>query len=141
MKPQKLIAASTFLLLCAFAAPLAAIPVEKTKKSPRTAPFAKAAADRGSAKFGQTTVSLSGRVITPTGKPIGNAMIILMDLDGATRTVFTGQLGYYSFSGVIPGRTYIVGAFHKRFIFASPTQTLDIDSDRTDVIFLGEENF
>ena len=149
MKSQNLTAASTFLFLCAFATTAAAIPVEKIKKGPRKAPVSRefgpmnlAASDKQTAaKGGQTTVSLSGRVITPAGRPIGNARIILMDLDGATRVVRSGHLGYYSISGIIPNRTYILGVFHPRYIFASPTQTIDIDSDRTDIILLGEENF
>jgi hypothetical protein len=90
---------------------------------------------------GLTTVSLSGRVVTPTGRPIKNAKIILMDLDGPTQVTVSGDLGFYSISGIVAGRTYVLGVFHKRYIFASPTQTLEINTDQNNVILLGEENW
>jgi hypothetical protein len=88
-----------------------------------------------------TTVRLSGRVVTPAGRPISNAKIILMDIDGPTQVTVSGGLGYYSISGIVPGRTYVLGVFHKRYIFASPTQTFEINTDQNNIILLGEENW
>lgn len=64
-----------------------------------------------------------------------------MDLEGATQVTVSGGLGFYAITGIVPGRTYVLGVFHKRYIFASPTQTLEINSDQNNVILLGEENW
>lgn len=90
---------------------------------------------------GNSTVSLSGRVLTPGGRSIRNATIILMDIDGPTQVAVSGSLGYYSFTGIIPGRTYVLGVFHPRYLFASPTQTIEINADQTGVILIGEEDW
>lgn len=87
-----------------------------------------------------TTVSLSGRVVTPTGKFIRNATLVLIDLDGPTQVAVSGSMGNYAFSGIIPGRTYVLGVFHPRYLFASPTQTIEINSDQTGVILIGEDD-
>lgn len=92
-------------------------------------------------RAGNTTVSLSGRVLTPGGRSIRNATIILMDLDGPTQIAVSGSVGYYSFTGIVPGRTYVLGVFHPRYLFASPTQTIEINADQTGVILIGEEDW
>lgn len=146
MTGRKISVFSSLLILVLLVLPNSAFSVEITKKgkqnTDRTRIVRPVASIRSEAVTkGLTTVSLSGRVVTPTGRPIKNAKIILMDLDGPTQVTVSGDLGYYSISGIVAGRTYVLGVFHKRYIFASPTQTLEINTDQNNVILLGEENW
>jgi Concanavalin A-like lectin/glucanases superfamily/Carboxypeptidase regulatory-like domain len=75
------------------------------------------------------SVGVSGRVATPGGRGIANAIVKLMDPSGEARTVQTGGFGYYSFDNVDAGRNYIVTVSAKRFRFG----------DATRVIFAGDE--
>ena len=84
-------------------------------------------------------VSVTGRVETFSGKPIRNAAIMLMNIKGGAIFTASGSMGYYGFYGVVPGQTYILGVFHGRFLFASPTQVIDVNADQS-IILVGEEN-
>ncbi|HSI88266.1 MAG TPA: carboxypeptidase-like regulatory domain-containing protein [Pyrinomonadaceae bacterium] len=84
-------------------------------------------------------VTLSGRVVTPGGKFIRNAAVILMDAGtGSTQGVVSGSMGYYQITNIVPGHTYILMVFHNRYLFASPTQFIDINEDIPNVILIGE---
>jgi subtilisin-like proprotein convertase family protein len=52
-----------------------------------------------------TSITLSGRVLTPTGNGLRNATVRLVEADGTTRTVPTSSLGYFSFTNVAAGTT------------------------------------
>lgn len=54
------------------------------------------------------TVSISGRVATPKGKGLRGAQVTLIDANGEVRSAKIGINGYYRFSGVAAGETYIL---------------------------------
>jgi hypothetical protein len=60
------------------------------------------------------SVSISGRVLSPEGQPIRNAVVTLDDQAGHTWTTITGSLGYYGFENVATGTTYLLNASAKR---------------------------
>ena len=63
-------------------------------------------------------ISISGRALTATGRPIANATITAIDQTGATRTARTNSFGYYSFSRITAGQNYVFNAAHKSYSFA-----------------------
>src|SRR5690606_34975757 len=84
-------------------------------------------------------VTLSGRVLTPGGIFIRNAAVIVMDAGtGATQGTVSGSMGYYQITNIVPGHTYVLMVFHSRYLFASPTQFIDINEDIPNVILIGE---
>lgn len=81
-------------------------------------------------------VSIGGRVATQQGRAISGAHVSLTDQKGQVRTALTNGFGYYSFSEVMVGETYIVAVSSKRYTF-SPRTVLLID-ELDDVDFTPE---
>ena len=69
-------------------------------------------------------VSISGRITTPNGNGLRNAIITLTDSTGNVRTARTGTFGYYRFEDVEAGQTYIFSIFSKRYRFAPQVVTI-----------------
>lgn len=65
-----------------------------------------------------TLVTVGGRVTTPSGLSLRNAIVTLTDSNNVTRTATTSSFGSYSFSGVETGRSYTITASSRRFRFA-----------------------
>jgi hypothetical protein len=86
---------------------------------------------------GQTTVTISGRVTTPTGQGLRNAVVSLTDSFGVRRTATTSSFGIFSFAGVKRNETHIVTVSSKRYRF-SP-QFLFPQGDITNADFTGLE--
>jgi hypothetical protein len=68
------------------------------------------------------TVSISGRVTTATGRGIKSVRLTLTDSNGQVRTAMTATFGYYQFTDVQVGQTYILSATGKQYTFSQPTQ-------------------
>lgn len=122
--------------LLTFALPVTAASEDPDKK--KSAPSGTAA--RKTVSQGQNgLVTLSGKVVTPDGKFIRNAAVIIMDAGtGATQGTVSGSMGFYQVTNIVPGHTYILMVFHPRYLFASPTQFIDINEDTPNVILVGE---
>lgn len=90
-------------------------------------------------RFGPTAagVSISGRVKTPTGAGLRNAIVSITDPSGNRRTVLTGSFGYYKFTDVEAGGTYVIAVGSKRYIFTP--QIIAVNDELTDVDFVGTE--
>ena len=82
------------------------------------------------------TVTVGGRVTTALGRGIRNVVIRLTDESGNIRSATTTAFGYYRFTDVPAGETYIITAKGKRFTFNQPTQVLNVDDDMIDVNFV-----
>ncbi|QYO65786.1 carboxypeptidase regulatory-like domain-containing protein [Leptolyngbya sp. 7M] len=106
-----------------------------------------AAADTGSVTAASLTIlgptaagaSLSGRVASQNGTGIRNVTVSLFGggLE-APLTTTTNSFGYYSFSDVPAGQTYIITASSKRHSFYNPTQVVTLDGDLSDLDFIAE---
>lgn len=71
-------------------------------------------------------VGISGRVLTPSGLGLRNAVVSLIDDLGVRRTATTSSFGFYSFDNVSSGRTYTLTVASKRYRFPSRvTQFVD----------------
>ncbi len=64
-------------------------------------------------------VTVSGRVLTSNGQGLRNAVVMISDQAGHTRSAITSAFGYYSFTDVEVGQTYTVSVSSKRFTFAT----------------------
>ena len=82
-------------------------------------------------------VMVSGRVVTPDGRGLRNAVVSLIDSQGVRRTATTSSFGIYSFSDVRADETYIFTIASKRYRF-TPRQMLVSDS-LSNVDFVGLE--
>ena len=79
-------------------------------------------------------VTISGRVFGD-GRSLTNAMVTLIDSDGATRRTRTNAFGYYRFESVEVGQIHIVSARAKRYSFAP--QVVSVAEDLDDLNFYG----
>ncbi len=78
--------------------------------------------EQGSVSIGTANgIPISGRVLTPDGRGIANATVVIYDGTdgyGNFRIATTNSLGYYSFSQVGSGGTYMMTVRSKRYRFA-----------------------
>ena len=82
------------------------------------------------------SVSIKGRILTPDGRGLMNARIVLTDMQGNSRTVSSGAFGYFRFAEVEAGETYILAAISKRYKFAP--QVLSVSEDIDDISFIAQ---
>ncbi|MEQ1604281.1 MAG: carboxypeptidase regulatory-like domain-containing protein [Pyrinomonadaceae bacterium] len=82
-------------------------------------------------------VSISGRVTTPGGQGLRNAVVSMTDSQGVRRMATTSSFGLYSFSDIPPGQSYTISVSSRRYRFAP--RTLVIDNDLTGIDFTGLE--
>lgn len=80
--------------------------------------------------------SVAGRVITTSGSGLSNIQITVTDADtGQTRTVKTNSFGNYRFEGLAAGRTYIVTAANRKYVFEPESRIVMLTQDIADVDF------
>jgi hypothetical protein len=84
-----------------------------------------------------STVSVSGRVTTANGSGVVKARVTLTDMNGETRTVTTNPFGYFFFTDVPAGETYIFSVSHKRYSF-SP-QVLTVTEETNNLNFIASD--
>jgi hypothetical protein len=84
------------------------------------------------------TASLGGRVSTAQGSGIGGAIVQLTDSNGNTRTARTSTFGYYNFSELEVGETYILTVSRKGYTFAQPTQIITLNESFPSANFTAE---
>lgn len=82
-------------------------------------------------------VSVGGRVTTPAGLGLRNAIVAMTDAAGLRRTTTTSSFGIYSFSGVVPGDNYTLSVASKRYRFAP--RILLINDALSNIDFVGLE--
>jgi hypothetical protein len=81
--------------------------------------------------------SVSGRVTTPNGLSLRNAVVGMTDARGRRRTATTSSFGIYQFENVPVAMMYIIGVSSKRYRFAP--QTLPVNGNMASVDFVGLE--
>ena len=83
-------------------------------------------------------VMIGGRVSIGT-RGLSNARLTLTDSNGQTRQVLSNSLGYYRFSDVRAGETYVLSIFSKRYAFDNPAQIINVTEDNLDLNFIASE--
>lgn len=63
-------------------------------------------------------VTISGKVVTSTGRGISGATVSLSDETGNTRTTRTNSTGYFTFTEVPSGQNYILNITHRSYTFS-----------------------
>ena len=93
----------------------------------------------GNVAIGSTAagVRVSGRVTTPDGRGLRNAVVTITDSDGIRRTATTSSFGVYAFDEVAAGGIYVVGVAAKRYRFAA--RVIQVADTLADVDFVGQE--
>jgi uncharacterized delta-60 repeat protein len=64
-----------------------------------------------------TTFSISGRTVTDAGVGIRNQIVTAMREDNVSQIATTSSFGFFTFSGLQPGRTYVISVRSKRYRF------------------------
>ncbi len=81
-----------------------------------------------------TSVTVGGRVLTAQGRGVSGATVFLTDMTGETRRTRANPFGYYRFTDVQSGETYIIEARHKRYQFAP--QAVSVIEELTELNFV-----
>ncbi len=82
--------------------------------------------------------TLAGRVLTPDGRALRNAVVTLIDAAGTRQTATTSSFGVYNFDGIIQlGQIYTATVSSKRYRFAP--RTLAFTGNLSGVEFVGLE--
>ncbi|MCA1590671.1 MAG: carboxypeptidase-like regulatory domain-containing protein [Acidobacteria bacterium] len=79
---------------------------------------------------------VSGRVTTPEGTGLRNALVILTDKSGIIKTTLTGSFGFYSFPDVPVDATYVIRVESKRFSFKE--KSVKVEQALSDLNFTAE---
>ena len=82
------------------------------------------------------SASVSGRILTPEGRGLINARVILIDMQGNRLTAMSSTFGYYHFQEVEVGQTYIFTVASKRYQFTP--QVLTVMEEINDLDFLAQ---
>lgn len=70
------------------------------------------------------SVRVSGKVLTPDGRGLVNAVVTMTDASGNIRSTRTSTFGFYRFEDVAVGETYIFQTVSKRFQFVPQVVTV-----------------
>jgi hypothetical protein len=84
------------------------------------------------------TVTVGGRVTTANGRGIRSVVVTMTDSSGNMRTATTSIFGYYRFTDVPAGETYIFTVRGKRFTFGTNTQVQSIVEDTDAINFVAD---
>ena len=84
------------------------------------------------------SVSVRGRVVTPDGYGIRGATVRAWDSTGNIRTAQTSSFGYFNFTDVEVGGTYIFEVSSKRYAFVNPIITRTVNDAIYDLEFVAE---
>ncbi len=86
---------------------------------------------------GAPIASVSGRVLTPDGRSLRNAVVTITDSAGITRTATSSSFGLYRFDNVLASEIYTLTVRSRRYRF-SP-RTLTVNDNLTDFDLVGLE--
>ena len=84
------------------------------------------------------SVSVGGRVTDSVGRAIGGVTVTLTDRDGESRIARTNPFGYYTFTEVLAGETYVFTLSAKRYRFSQSPIIRTIGDEATDVDFVAD---
>jgi hypothetical protein len=84
--------------------------------------------------------TIEGRVVRRDGSGIGKATIVLQDSRGGQpHSVVTNQFGYFRFTDLPVGETYLLSVSTKQHQFVQPTQLVFVISDISGITFVALE--
>ena len=89
------------------------------------------------ARYSRPAFSISGRVTSPTGLGLRNAVVTLTDSVGNRRSVLTSTLGFYAFADIPSGENVRISVSSRRYRFDPVNRT--VVENLSDVDFVGVE--
>ena len=98
-----------------------------------------AACEKGAVEISAPTaaaVSVSGRVMTASGRGLSNALVYLTTQSGETRISRSSAFGYYHFDDVAAGQTVIISVVSKRYQFTP--QVVNVTDNLSELNFIGQ---
>ena len=84
-----------------------------------------------------TTGAISGRVLSPEGMGLRNAVVTLTDSNGVKRTAITATAGFYRFDSVAIGESYEISVSSKKYRFTR--RSIQAADDLANVNFSGTD--
>ena len=81
------------------------------------------------------SVSIGGRVLSADGQSINRVVVTLTNSNGNLRQTVTNSFGYYNFSEVGSGETYIVSVRHKKINFSPSSRVISLMENVENVNF------
>jgi Carboxypeptidase regulatory-like domain len=84
-----------------------------------------------------TSFTVSGRVATPSGAGLRNAVVSIIDAKGFRRNTTTSSFGLYHFDNIPSGASDTLAAASRRYRFTP--RTLTVNGDLTSVDLVGLE--
>ncbi len=84
-----------------------------------------------------TAVTVSGRVTTPSGQSLRNAVVSIVDSNNVRRNATTSSFGLFTFSNVMTNQMYTVLVSSKRYRFTP--QIISVTDNITNLNFTGLE--
>ncbi len=82
-------------------------------------------------------VSVSGRVVSPSGLGLRNVTISITDPNGVRRTATSSSFGFYSFDNVQTGQNYTVTVSSRLYRFQQ--RVVNVSGELTNIDFIGLE--
>ncbi|MEJ7623012.1 MAG: carboxypeptidase regulatory-like domain-containing protein [Pyrinomonadaceae bacterium] len=82
-------------------------------------------------------VTVSGRVTTPGGQGLRNAVVMIADSLGTRRLATTSSFGFYTFESVSLGESYTISVSSRRYRFSA--RVTQVNGDLANVDFIGLE--
>lgn len=80
-------------------------------------------------------VSVGGRVLTNEGAGISRVSVTLTNSAGVSRVVTTNTFGYYNFTDVAAGETYIIELNNKKYLFENSPRVVNVEDNLADIDF------
>lgn len=81
-------------------------------------------------------VTVGGRITTADGRGIRNVIVSMINTAGEIRTAISTTFGYYRFTSVPGGETYIFAVSAKRFQFSQTVQIRLVNQDTGNINFV-----
>ncbi len=81
-------------------------------------------------------VTVSGQVLSPAGKGIGNVTVTISNLSGVVQTARTNNFGYFILRNIPSGQMYTLDAISKMYNF--PAQNINVTGDVTGVVMTAD---
>ncbi len=86
-----------------------------------------------------STVTVSGRIISRTGKAVRDTIVFLADDTGAARRTISDRNGIFRIDDVETGRTYVLTVRNKSFRFEQPTRVITVTDSINEIEFVTVE--
>ena len=81
-------------------------------------------------------VTVEGRVLSDSGRPVYKALVTITDQYGVKRSAMTNMFGNYRFEGVSAGETYVIAVSHKQYRFPGSPALINVNDRIAELDFV-----